>query len=245
MGNKVAPALCEQLPYIVDHGVRQVRLIETVFSDDVIKGKLPDWLKRQQFGQAVLVADAGLAFVPLREVERVHRNGPKNGNAYSRHPYYGYVMTRPHIDPNDASSQFIAAFIARHHAIQARNQYGPGWQKIDSSLICPAQVDLAVTLGKPFDYFDDYFTRLSTGAETYAEQAIVPYDWFTSSFGALLRNNLGLVYAMESEKVDPGLPNLIARKILDAVLDTSGSGIGEVYRQLRPDLALLTSATAR
>jgi hypothetical protein len=250
-GDEEAPAFCEQLPSMGDHGVRQVALASAVLNSGEVADRLPSWFDRRLFGQAALVADAGLAFVGRKEVETVHRFGPKYGPNYGFHPAYGYDMAQGIMTElgtqDDPSSQFIACFMARHHMVQAKHAYGLEWYEVKRGPdISEAQVDMAVLLEKPFDYFDDAFGRRGDDANTFDQQATTPVDRFTESMGMLFAQNLSLVGAMESQRFDPALPGIIARRILEVVLerDPLHKGVDEVYRQLRPDLTLATAKSA-
>ncbi|HSX16733.1 MAG TPA: hypothetical protein VLH86_01380 [Patescibacteria group bacterium] len=227
------PAFAEQCEGMLDHGVRQVALAAEVLADDEIRDRLPAWFDLRLFSQALVVADAGLAFVSKQEIEVVHEFGPKYSRDYTNHPEYGYGMARA-IGAPDAASQTIAAFMARHHMIQARNAYGLDWWQIDHSLISPSQIDLMVALQKPFDYFDDCFDRPNGGDETYDTLVAAPLGKFIRSSGQLLCANLSLVAAMDRTNFDPGLPNQIAAKIEEAVLGQTA--IGDVYRGLKAGL---------
>ncbi|HKR82055.1 MAG TPA: hypothetical protein VJR27_03565 [Candidatus Saccharimonadales bacterium] len=236
-GEAVAPALSEALPHMLDHGLRQVALANTVLADEAVRSKLPKQFDAKLFGQALLVADAGLTFVPAKEVAKVNACGPKYAEKYGLHTQYGYEMAQTVADPTDEASKKLGLLIARHHAIQARNAYGPAWPELSSEGIDAAEIDLMIALQKPFDYFDDTFSR-PTGANNFAEHAMVPLQKFTATFDELLRANLELVAHMEQVGFDAQLPTLIAGKILDAVLDEDPHAIGAAYRQLRPDLTL-------
>ncbi len=143
--------------------------------------------------------------------------------------------------PGDQDSHMLSLLIARHHAIQARNAYGPEWHKLHSGTVSQAQVDVMIAAQKPFDYFDDFFTRIGTNISDFAEQAGTPNRRFTASFASLLCGKHDLLHQMERTDFNITLPNMIADKILDAVMDPGPTGIGEVYRQTRPDLVLPNS----
>ncbi len=224
----------DQLPYIMDHGLRQIALATTVFADSEIRSNLPDWLDLNLLYKAMLVADVGLAHVSTQEVELVHKFGPKFSLDYSRHPQYGYEMAHAK-GIEDPAARFITSFIARHHMVQARNRYGLEWRSIDQQQIIPRRVDLMVLFQKPFDFFDDYIDRPGVRADTFEALVTYPMIKFVQSIGQLLCTDLLFASAVESEDLDLGLMRQICAKIQAEVLGTSA--IGSVYRGLRPDLA--------
>ena len=227
------PAFGEQLPYMMDHGVRQIALATEVMADEEIRDSLPSWLDSRLFNQSMLVADVGLAHVPSLEVENVHEFGPKYAVEYTNHPDYGYGMAQA-IGLSDPSSQVVASFIARHHMIQARNQYGLDWNDIDHNLIDPDQVDVMVALQKPFDYFDDCFDQYHDSALAYEDLISVPLKKFIHSSGQLLCKNLALISAIDCSEFNPSLPGLICTKIEEQIMGETA--IGGVYRELRRSL---------
>ncbi len=222
----VFPSFAERLPYMVDHGVRQATLAVEVLADDTIRHELPDWFDTHQMMQASMAADSGLTFVSTKEVETVHTYGPHFAQDYANHPEYGYGMAEA-IGTPDEQSQKLAAFIARHHMLQARNPYGKEWCDIQLPLAHPEQVDLMVVLQKPFDYIDDCVDTPGSGKtfETAVNHAV---NKLVSHFGHVLYGNLPLVTAFEDHDVAPYLPNRIAYAIRDHLLDP-GSEIAAAY----------------
>lgn len=236
IADKTAPPLAEALPHMLDHGLRQVALADAVLSDETIVRKLPDWFDSKLFGRALLVADAGLVFVPPDEVKKVNAYGPKHMQQYTKHPHYGYEMAQQIADPHDADSKKLSLLIARHHAIQARRAYGPTWAELDSKGVDAHTIDLMIAMQKPFDYFDDTFSRPMPACNDFAEQARVPLRKFQKTFGELLDTHPDLQAYMDRIGFDPQLPHIIADKILTTILDDDPDGVSEAYRQLRPDL---------
>lgn len=228
-GYERAPAFGEQYRGMLDHGLRQVALSKEVLTSDAVRGLLPGWFDLELFYKAELVADAGLALIPSEEVETVHNYGPKYSQGYANHPEYGYGMAQT-IGVGDAATQTIASFIARHHSVQARNAYGMEWWDIDHDLLDTAQVDLMVMAQKPFDYFDDCFSRASGKGDDYETLVSEPLQKFGQTFGQLLCANLGLIPAMDRNDFNPSLPNRIATEIEETVL--ADTPIGNVYRSL-------------
>jgi len=230
------PPLCEQLPQIVDHGLRQVALAETVLTDPAIQDRLPGWFDSGLFSHVLLAADVGLAFVPHDEVLRIHQNGPKSAEFYTRHPEYGYQMASALSQPGNEQSQMLALLIARHHATQAKHSYGLTWQQIGSQEINPDRIDLTILLQKAFDYFDDFFGRPTTGTRDFVAQARAPLERFSATYDELLSANPELVHQMQQNGFDTTLPKFISAAILETVIDPQ-SAVGAVYRGHRPDLA--------
>lgn len=239
-----APPLAKTLPHMLDHGLRQVALANSVLSEETIAAKLPDWFDNKAFGRALLVADAGLVYVPLDEVKKVNTHGPKHMRRYTSHPQYGYEMAQKIADPNDVDSKKLGLLIARHHAIQARRAYGPAWSELDNKGVDTNAIDLMIAMQKPFDYFDDTFSRRISGCTDFAEQARIPLRKFQETFDELLDMQPDLEAYMERIGFDPALPSIIADKMLAVLLDDDPYGVSEAYRQLRPDLSRPQTAAA-
>jgi hypothetical protein len=231
------PAFAEQLPHMLDHGIRQVALINAVMEDEALREDFPDWLDQKLLGQAALAADVGLSLVPTMEIRAVQHLGPRFMDEYLYHPDYGYGMAESRMDQTDEASLLLAAFIARHHALQAKRSYGPEWYNVGAHRrINTYFVDLMVTLEKPFDYIDDSFSRLNRDNQDYFEQVQTPHKKYTDTFHNVFCTHLGLSAAMIETDFDTTLPQRISKTVRNQIADSSPDGIGQVYRHLRPDL---------
>jgi hypothetical protein len=223
-------AFAERCQMMMTHGVRQIALIKAVLEREAITDELPAGLNSRLLCQAALVADVGLAFVSEQEVKLVHKHGPKwHARGYHHHPAFAYAMAQELGADRHESTAFVAAFAARHHMIQAKNAYGLEWNDITSTKVSESQVDLAVSLVKPFDYFDDSVDRQVDKDETYASVIDRPLARFVGSTGLLLTKNLSYTASMVSGRYDLGLPNRLALAIGEAVQDPS-EPISAVYR---------------
>ncbi|HSW65774.1 MAG TPA: hypothetical protein VLI54_01385 [Bacillota bacterium] len=216
---------------MMDHGVRQAALAAEICTDDEISRSLPTWFDPRLFGQLLITADVGLAFVPDTEVETIDTYGPKYAVNYEGHPEWGYRMAENISDLPDASSRILACAIGRHHKVQARHPYGLEWDQMRHHGIDTVGVDMLIAIQKPLDYFDDFFTRRGVEPGQYAARIAHPLRRFSLSIGAMLSRNLLLVGAAEARGFDLELPLKIAAKIQDVLLDDT-SAIADVYRNL-------------
>jgi hypothetical protein len=236
-GQETTEAFASRYPFMMDHSVRQVALVQEILNDPTIQAMLPDWFDLRIFSQGVVIADVGLAFVSEEEVKRVHCSGPKSAEDYDSHPKYGYNMALAINDLDTPETQFLAALIARHHKIQARNQYGLDWPNIRRELIVPGDVNYAVALLKPFDFIDDTVDRTHDSYNlhlTYEQLVKAVVEKFTGSYSEL-RRNLGSAGIIFSNGSNPKLPNMIATRIGEVLLQ--GTEIGNVYRSVVSEMA--------